>query len=65
MKLTRKQLNAILLQLPHPSFAEHGKIPPIVKVPILEPMQVVPVIFKTPIRPQLHSSNGITNSQRG
>jgi hypothetical protein len=37
MKISRKQLNHILVNLPHPSHAMVGKIPPVFKVAVSEP----------------------------
>lgn len=41
MKLTRKQLNQILLGLPNPRLVEEGKIPTQFKVPIFKELSLV------------------------
>lgn len=41
MKLTRKHLNQILLQLPHPSLVLEGKIYPTYRVPIYRALQLI------------------------
>jgi len=41
MKLTRKQLNHILLQLPHPSLVLEGRIAPFIRVPIYEELALI------------------------
>jgi len=41
MKLTRKHLNIVLCQLPHPSLVLAGKVAPFFKVPIYKATHVI------------------------
>ncbi len=41
MKITRKQLNSILVRLPHPDLVRSGTINKVIEVPVFEELEVV------------------------